>query len=163
MKQGMFMLNPCPPYDFNLTAAAAVSFREHSGADHFDGTTFSRVLNLQGKLYLIHVRSLGTTDNPQLEARVKGINADDEILSMAQKQIAWLLDTDSDLSPFYTRMDNELVVAPLIKIFRGLHVPHAISIFEALIMIILGQQISSQVAHQLRTKLTQTFGDALKI
>jgi DNA-3-methyladenine glycosylase II len=53
---------------------------------------------------------------------------------------------------------DDPTLSPLVRGLRGLHVPHTASVFEALVLAILGQQISSQVARTLRTLLIQTYG-----
>ncbi|MFC1916991.1 DNA-3-methyladenine glycosylase family protein, partial [Chloroflexota bacterium] len=154
---------PVPPYDFNLTASSAVYFRDSYGTNRFDGAVFSRLHDLEGKLCLTSVRSLGTLDSPKLEVKVTGASLDDATVDAAKHRIAWLLDTGTDLSPFYAMASQDPVLAPLAGGLWGLHLPHAASVFEALILAILGQQISSHVARLLRTRLTETFGVPMEI
>ena len=42
--------------------------------------------------------------------------------------------------------------------FHGLHLPHTASVFEALVLAILGQQIATTVARIIRTLLIETYG-----
>ena len=46
----------------------------------------------------------------------------------------------------------------LIDQFYGLHVPHTDTVFEALVLAVLGQQISTSVARIIRILLIETFG-----
>ena len=48
MERAIVTLTATPPYDFNLTAAYAVYFRGHYGAEGFDGCLFRRLLDLWG-------------------------------------------------------------------------------------------------------------------
>ncbi len=163
MEQALVTLTPVPPYDFNLTALSAVYFRDRYGANQFDGAVFRRLLDLKGKLCLTSVRSLGTLDSPQLEVKVAGASLDDATVAVAKHRIAWLLDTDTDLSPFYAMASQDPILTPLVCGLWGLHLPHTASIFEALVLAILGQQVNSQVAYLLRTRLTETFGGSREI
>ncbi|MBI3040380.1 MAG: DNA-3-methyladenine glycosylase 2 [Chloroflexi bacterium] len=163
MEQAPVTLTPRQPYDFNLTASSAVSFRDRYGTNWFDGAVFRRLLDLKGKPCLISVHSVGTPDSPRLEGKVTGTSLDEATVAAAKHQIAWLLDTDTDLSPFYAMASQDPILAPLVGGLRGLHLPHTASVFEALILAILGQQISSQVAYQLRTRLTEIYGAPMKI
>ena len=163
MEQALVTLTPVPPYDFNLTALSAVYFRDRYATNRFDGAVFRRLLDLKGKLCLTSVCSLGTLDSPQLEIKITGASLDDAIVAAAKHRIAWLLDTDTDLSPFYVMASQDPILAPLVCELRGLHLPHTASVFEALVLAILGQQISSHVARLLRTQLTETFGAPVKI
>lgn len=54
-------------------------------------------------------------------------------------------------------------LAPLVRSLYGLHVPRTASVYEALVLAILGQQISSHVARLLRTLLIQTYGAKIEV
>ncbi len=61
MEQTIVTLTATPPYDFELTAAAATSFRGHYGAEIFQDGIFYRLLDLgDNRLCLASVFSLGT-------------------------------------------------------------------------------------------------------
>lgn len=158
MGQAVVTLKPVPPYDFNLTALSAVYFRDCYGTNRFDGAVFHRLLDLRGKLCLASVRSLGILDSPFLEITVTAASLNDATVAMAKNRIAWLLDTDTDLSPFYVMASQDPILTLMVSGLRGLHLSHTASVFEALVLAILGQQISSQVACLLRTRLTEIFG-----
>jgi 3-methyladenine DNA glycosylase/8-oxoguanine DNA glycosylase len=49
----------------------------------------------------------------------------------------------------------------IVKHFYGLHLPHTATVFEALVLAILGQQIASSVARIIRTLLIGTYGPYL--
>lgn len=163
MEQALVTLIPIPPYDFNLTALSAVYFRDRYGTNQFDGTVFHRLLDLEGKLCLTSIRSLGTIDSPQLEVKVTGASLDEATVAAVKHRIAWLLDTDTDLSLFYVMASQDPILTPLVHGLWGLHLPHSASVFEGLVLAISGQQISSHVALLLRTQLTETFGISMKI
>jgi DNA-3-methyladenine glycosylase II len=88
----------------------------------------------------------------------------DEItLATAQHQLPWILGVDQNLLPFYGMAERDSTLSPLVRMLRGLHIPHTVSVYEALVLAIIGQQINSQVAHMLRTLLIETFGSELEI
>ena len=49
-------------------------------------------------------------------------------------------------------------MAAITQWFHGLHMPHTASVFEALVLAILGQQIATNVARIIRTLLIETYG-----
>ena len=71
-----------------------------------------------------------------------------------------MLGIDQDLLPFYRMASADARLAAIVAGLRGLHVPHTASVFEALVLAILGQQISTHVAHVVRTLLIETYGEA---
>ena len=163
MKRTVLNLEPTPPYDFNLTAAYATYFRQTYAAETYQDGVFHRLLDVGNNLCLARVWSLGTVDSPSLEVEITGTNLDNTAVTKTQQQVAWILGIDQDLSPFYRMAQNDSTLAPLVKVLRGLHVPHTASIHEALMLAILGQQVSSHVARMLRTLLVETYGPALEI
>jgi DNA-3-methyladenine glycosylase II len=165
MDRSIITVAPTPPYDFDLTAGYATYFRGHYGAESYHGGVFRRLLDCRGHLCLVNVRSLGTVDSPllQVEIEAAGNGLEVDVLSVVEGQVAWILGTDQDLASFYRMTLNDSAVGPLILGLRGLHVPHTASVYEALVLAILGQQISSHVARMLRTLLIQTCGPSAEV
>ncbi len=163
MERAQFSIDPVPPYSFELTAAYATYFRGQYGADSFQGGVFRRLLDLRGTLALATVYSLGTVDQPRLGVVLTAPRLGQEEVAEAQRQVAWLLGTEQDLTPFYRMALQDGALAPLARGFRGLHIPHTGSVYEALVLAILGQQISSHVARILRTLLIQTYGAQVQL
>ena len=163
MKQVVLNLKPVPPYDFNLTASYATYFRGTSAAESYQDGVFQRLLDVGNTLCLADVRSLGTVDSPSLEVRIMGTKLGKTVVTKAQQQTAWILGIDQSLLSFYRLAQNDPALSPLVKRFRGLHIPHTVSIYEALVLAIIGQQINAQVARLLRTLLIETYGPALEI
>jgi len=163
MDRTIVTIAPTAPYDFDLTAAYATYFRGQYGAESFREGVFRRLLDCRRQLYLVGVRSLGTVDSPLLEMELAGRNLDENALSEVKRQAAWILGTDQDLVPFYRMAMTDPELGPLALGMRGLHVPHTASIYEALVLAILGQQISSHVARSVRTLLIQTYGPSAEV
>lgn len=162
MQCAITTLTPTSPYDFDLTGAYAAYFRGHYGADWFQAGVFRRLLDLGDCLCLAKIRSLGTVDSPSLELELQCTALDDSVVSEAQSQVEKLLGIGQDLAPFY-RMAHEVPsLATLARGLRGLHIPQTVSVWEALVFSILGQQVSAHMAHMLRTLFIQIYGFSLK-
>jgi DNA-3-methyladenine glycosylase II len=93
---------------------------------------------------------------------LKGTYPDDEIVAEVLGQVKHILGTEQDLAPFYRMALEDPELNPLAQELWGLHIPQTESIWEALVLAILGQQVSSHVAHIIRTLLVQTYGTPLK-
>lgn len=154
-------MRPRPPYDFELTARYATHFSGRDGTGVFENGRLYRPIDVDGTLTLTIVKSTGTIESPSLEILVKSPNLTDTILDEAQRQTAWALGTEEDLAPFYAMASNDRHLAAIVQRLHGLHTPHATSVFEALVLAILGQQISAPVARVLRTLLIRTYGAGL--
>ncbi|MCH8109775.1 MAG: hypothetical protein IIB15_06570, partial [Chloroflexi bacterium] len=163
MQQTSFALKPTPPYDFDLTAGYASNFRGRYGADIFEDGAYRRLLDIGGQLTLAVARSTGTSESPCLEVELKARSLDDAAVSEAPSQIIRLLGIEGDLTPFYDMALDDAHLAPFARGLWGLHLPLAVSTYEALILAILGQQISTHVARMLRTLLIETYGSNAQI
>ena len=151
-------IRPLAPFDFELTAGYHTYFQSRYGTDTMEDGVYRRLLDLGGKLVLASVRSTGAVDAPELELELRGSELSPEDVDLAKEKVSWLLGVDQDLAPFYElgRADN--VMAALVERFYGLHLPHTATVFEALVLAVLGQQISTSVARIIRTLMIETFG-----
>ena len=155
-------LHPTPPFDFELTAKQHTYFQGNGGADDFDGCVHRRLLDLGSRLALATVSSSGAVDCPELSLELRGDLLAEGDGKLAAGQIRWLLGMEQDLAPFYQLAESDSALAWLAKEFRGLHLPRAATLFEALLSAILGQQISAKVAHGMRVRLIQKYGVSIE-
>ena len=151
-------LQPAAPFDFELTAGYHTYFQGRSGADNLDGGVYRRLLDLDGRTALAEVRSTGSVDSPELTLEVSGDGLADADGERAAAQVGWLLGAGQELAPFYALAESDPALSGLVGQFRGLHLPRTATLFEALILAILGQQISTSVARVMRMLIIERFG-----
>ena len=162
METARFTLTPKSPYSFGLTAGYLTYFQSRYGADQFEGGIFRRLLEFDGKLVLAEVHEESTLGAPRLAATLVGQDLDEVVICRARDQIAWMLGIEQDLTAFYAMARDDEQLAPVVELMRGLHIPRTASTYEALILAILGQQISIHVARMLRTLLIETYGRSIE-
>ena len=151
-------IKPVPPFNFELTAGYHTYFQSRYGTDTMKDSVYRRLLDLDDKLVLASVRSIGTLDAPELALELQGPELSPDDVESATDRVSWLLGVDQDLAPFYELGRADQAMAGLVEQFYGLHLPHTASVFEALVLAVLGQQISTNVAQIIRTLLIETFG-----
>ncbi|NQW22916.1 MAG: DNA-3-methyladenine glycosylase 2 family protein [SAR202 cluster bacterium] len=151
-------IRPVPPFNFELTASYHTYFQSRYGTDTMEDGVYRRLLDLGSKLVLASVRSIGTIDSPELSLELQGQELSPEDVEQVKARVSWLLGVDQDLAPFYELGRADKAMSGLIDEFYGLHLPHTATVFEALILAVLGQQISTSVARIIRTLLIETFG-----
>ena len=149
---------PKAPFDFELTAGYHTYFQGRYGTDSLEDGVYRRLLDLDGDLVLASVHSSGTVESPQLEVELQGRGLTEQVADTATGAVGWLLGADQDLAPFYDLAGQDSAMAGITQRFRGLHLPHTATVFEALVLGILGQQISTSVARVIRTLLIETYG-----
>ncbi|MDF2876601.1 MAG: DNA-3-methyladenine glycosylase [Sporomusa sp.] len=87
---------------------------------------------------------------------------DDDILQDAAKQyvVEWF-NLDTDIRPFYEMARADVMLAPLIEHYRGLHIVGIPDLFEAIAWAIIGQQINLTFAYNLKRRFVQAFGEQI--
>ena len=157
-------ITPIPPYDFPATALHATYHSERYAADTLEDGAYIRALELDGKTVLLTVRSVGDVESPQLQVAV---SSDDSLTPADNRALtrvaARLVGAHCDLAPFYAALADDAPIAAFARRFRGLGNPQSASPFEALVLAILGQQISNHVAGVLRNLLVDTLGGEVAI
>ena len=152
-------LHPVPPFDFELTAGYHTYFQARSGADSMEGDVYRRLLDLDGKLVLASVQSAGSVDAPEILVELRGDALADADGELAAAQLEWMLGCEQDLGPFYALAASDPSLADLSEKFRGLHLPRTATLFESLVLAVLGQQISASVARTMRLLMIERFGE----
>ena len=166
-----FHITPTAPYDFDLTVGSMTFFQARHAADMFEDGVLRRVLSLGSpsttglgrKPALVSIRSVGSVDEPQLavEARGDGLTAADA--DEARRIVSRMLATDADISAFYDMALQDPHLPPLVRNMYGLRPTCAPTAYEALVLAILGQQISTHVARMLRNLIIETYGERIVI
>lgn len=155
---------PEPPYDFRLTADYATYNSERHGADFLRGGTLSRALDAGGETVIASIRSVGDADAPELEIRISaGAELDAAALDRTADAALRLAGARTDLRPFYAALAPDDPMSDFARRLRGLGIPQTPTPFEGLVLAILGQQISNQVARVLRDLLVDEFGETVTI
>ena len=159
----LFEITPTAPYDFDLTVGSMTYFQSRHAADMFEDGVLRRVLSLSGKPALVSVRSVGSVDAPSLAVEVSGDSLTSADTDEALRLVRRMLSTDADISAFYAMALDDPHLEPLVRNMYGLRATCAPTAYEALVLAILGQQISTHVARMLRNLIIETYGDRVTI
>jgi DNA-3-methyladenine glycosylase II len=151
-------LTPTAPFDLHLTASHQTYYQRESGADRYQDGVYSRVLLIGGSPVLAMVRFQGSADQPHLSLEMAGDGAE-----AAAQQISHMLTLDLPLRPFYTAVCDDPFLGEATRQMYGLHPPQTASVYEALVMAVIGQQISGVVARSIRARVVQALGAPLAI
>ena len=146
------------PFDFELTAGYLTYFQGRYATDSLVDRVYRRLLDLDGQLVLASVSSLGSLEKPELSVELQGEGLTSDNVEVATDKVAWILGVGQELEPFYASAQGDPAMAAITQRFHGLHMPHTASVFEALVLAILGQQIATNVARSIRTLLIETYG-----
>lgn len=137
-------LYPIPPYNFALSTRLA---RLHSVLDTFRNGEYWRALDVGGAVVLVRVVSRGTTEAPELDVyRVSTTGPVDDAALL--KRMAQMLGVEADMRPFYDYARQDAVLWPLVEPLYGLKHVRSASLFEALMVAVIEQQIALNLAQR---------------
>jgi DNA-3-methyladenine glycosylase II len=156
-----FQLKPVPPYDFELSTK--IFFSDES-IRKYENDRFRQLITVSDKPILIEIESIGTVDTPELSIN---FTSNDEIseneAQKGLKTINKIFNLDFDLKRFYDEVKSDKVMSKLTKKLNGLKSPIAASVFEAMVLTIVEQQISLKAAHSIERKIIKKFGGTLNV
>ena len=155
-----FQLKPISPYDFELSTK--IFFSDES-IRKYENNRFKQLINVNDKPILMEIESIGTVDTPKLSINFKSNNEISE--NEAQKGLEIvnkIFNLDFDLKSFYDDVKSDKIMLKLTQKLNGLKSPVAASVFEAMILTIIEQQISLKAAHAIERRMIKKFGSTLK-
>ena len=154
----MFHIYPKTPFDFELNCR--VFGYEKPMPEIFEEGVWRRAIQLEsGKLIPIELQSIGTVDEPQIEAKYFQTFSEQEKEELTKK-LDWMFSFSQDLTALYAFMDKDPVLSDLKRRFYGLKAGSiGATVFESIIKSIIQQQISIRVAFSITNKIVIRFGE----
>lgn len=157
-----FHLKPKSPYDFDLTVEYVTNNAGEYALDKFVDGTYSRVLSIHDHYMLLRVQNAGSAKDVDLVCDVSGLDPIRGRIDEVKEIVSWMFSVDEELAPFYKMAGADPFLNPLTKRFLGLQILRSPSLFESIVLSILGQQISAGVARRLRSDLIKIYGAYLE-
>jgi DNA-3-methyladenine glycosylase II len=147
------------PFRLDLTVWA-LRRRALNEVDAWDGSTYRRMLVLDGEPVEIGVTQAGGTEEPVLHVALEPLRsaARESTRGEARAALERMLSPGLDLDPFYALAGADPKLAPLAARFRGLRPPRFASIFECLVNAVALQQLSLDAGLTLVNRLARAFG-----
>ena len=150
-------VEPLQPFDFGKSCSIYARFEGWTHTAFLDGVLY-KCLEEEGAVHLLEV----SEQEGKITARLFREDAESSSASAsaATGLASWILSSDLDLRSLYQVEDPAF--APLAERFRGLKPPRTATVFEALVIAIIEQQIGLQVANVLQNRLVMRLGPAVK-
>ena len=142
-----------PPFDFVLTASFFARF-DTEIVDRFRDGTYRRALWVNGRALAVRVRPA----TRHLRLTLAGPRITGGEAAAAGGAVARMFGAGQDLAGFYRMARRDPVLARILPRLRGLHVACYASVFEALTIAILSQQITVRFANVLKRRLVEAYG-----
>jgi DNA-3-methyladenine glycosylase II len=152
-----FSIKPLAPFRLDLTVWV-LRRRSDNSTDRWDGSTYRRVLVLQGKPVEVAVNQTDTAGNPRLQVTVNGEQTGRDTRAIVTSALERLLGIQIDLAAFYRFAASDPKLGKLAEKFVGMKPPRFPDLFESLVNAISGQQVTLTLAIRLLNKLAENYG-----
>src|SRR2546426_11257035 len=157
-----FPIRPRPPFRLDF-CAWALRRRATSLVDRWDGTTYRRVVAIDGRPAEVAMRQLGSTNTPVLQVTVRGSRLAPEIRSSVKALLERMFGLQVDLRPFRRVAARDPRLRPLAERFQGLKPPRFPTVFEAICNGIACQQFTLTVGIEMLNRLARACAPAMRI
>ena len=152
-----FVLRPIPPFRLDLTVWA-LRRRARNLIDRWDGTTYRRVIVMEGRPTELAVRQSGSSATPRLT--VTATPAPRALLGQryARSVLDQLLGLRIDLTDWHHMAARDVRLRSLADTYRGMKPPRFPTMFEAVVNAFACQQLSLEVGLELLNRLATSTG-----
>ena len=158
------VLEPAPPFDFELSLRFAEGFRPESGEQVVDGGRLWKAFRVDGAAVATRTESTGDAGRPLLAVEVAGAGrVDDAMGEAAVRRVADYLSVDDDLGPFLAIVAEDPPMAARERELHGMHHVRFPGPFEAACWAVLSQRQPIPMARRVKDALTERFGDAVEM
>ncbi len=156
-----FVFSLRPTVDFGLTFTSAAGYQT-LGHTHKEGelARYRQAVRVGGAVALVELTGEGTTAAPLMRVKLlaaKGAISEDGL----RENMAWMIDPAFDPAPFYVLAAADPVLHGTVERLRGLRLLRFSSVFEALMVTIIEQQIALKAAQKAEMWLAETYGDSV--
>jgi len=126
--------------------------------DRIEDDEYRRLVLVRGEPVLYGVREVRHRRDVALRLRILAGPQDSETLREVREIVERQFSAHLNLRPFYELARADPVLRRLVHHFRGMRVPQALSVFEALLCAILEQHENGTLAHRAKKALIEAYG-----
>jgi 3-methyladenine DNA glycosylase/8-oxoguanine DNA glycosylase len=150
-------LHPTPPFNFEGTVYKPSHFPE-SDLFYKDGV-YWQTLRFRDKVYGIRMKSLGDIENPLVELVIYSeTDLEGSLIDAIKSEIEFRFDMKTDLNDFYKKCENDEILHPIIKRWRGMRVSANTSLYEHLVITTVLQNATVRRSVQMLENLFGNYG-----
>ncbi len=151
------LIRPVAPFRLDLTVWA-LRRRGRNAIDRWDGTTYRRVVVIEGRPTEIGVRQAGSPAEPRLVVTTLPPPRTSSGRQRVRSIVDRLLGPRIDLAEWYRLAERDPRLRVLAERFRGVKPPRFTSVFESLVNAFACQQLSLEVGLELLNRLAAVCG-----
>ena len=151
-------LTPTAPFDFQKMLLRPLSRPSKVTVLDPETVSYTRAMRLGAEIIPITVSGGGTVDDPVLTLSYPA-SLTAQMQAEVRNHVRRMFSTDYNVTEFYGKVSNDVRWAPLIKQLYGLRPVQDVDLFEAMVKIIIGQQLNVHFAATLVDRLVDLGGE----
>ena len=156
-----FVIEPLPPYDFNLTARNPAGWSLFTPFEIFENGTLWTAGHIEGLLLGIKLSSAGSVETPKIIVKVF---SDMEIYQFRQEtlknSIYHKLGAGQDLAEFYEMALKDNILKHPVRHLYGMHDTFPLEVFPEAALAILLQMAPLKRSNEMMASLIHEYGEA---
>lgn len=154
-------LYPDPPYNFPALLALHPHMPYPAIEFVRDGALW-RVMQGSDWRALVRVRDMGTIDKPCLDVDLLAHSGEVDQLHLHAQLMNVLATADAEREPFFEAARADSVLWPIVQPIYGMPLTRTASVYEALVNVIIEQQIAWKAARKARQWLVEWAGNRIE-
>lgn len=159
--QQIVEITPTSPFAFDPTFHKPDHFT--SGDNYWESGIRWQTWNWQGEYLGLKFENKGIIEKPAIAVHIFSEKPQSqEFLESLIREIKYRYNLDLDLADFYNKFENDKVLAPIIKRWRGMRPGHPSSLYEYLIIGIVLQNATVRRSVQMFQALLENYGTLLE-
>lgn len=154
-------LSPLAPFNFDATFHKPDHFT--SGDNLWESGTRWQTWIWKEKRLGIRFKNIGSTLNPKIEISIYSDGKlDKEFVERLIDEIKYRYNLELDLTAFYKEFENDKILGPIMKKWRGMKPGHPSSLYEYLLIGIVLQNATVRRSVQMFKALLENYGTELE-
>src|SRR3990167_55329 len=154
-------LSPLAPFNFDATFHKPDHFT--SGDNLWEVGTRWQTWTWRETCLGISFKNIGSTVSPKIEISIYSENKlDKEFINSLIYEIKYRYNLELDLTSFYKEFENDIILGPIIKKWKGMRPGHPSSLYEYLLIGIVLQNATVRRSVQMFKALLENYGTELE-
>lgn len=155
-----YEIDPIPPYNFDLTVRKPAGWPLFTPFEIYEKSTIWTATHLGGVLVGIKLMSMGTTEQPRINAELfLKKEPEPEQLSKIKQSLVHDIGADGDLAEFYKLARNDSILKLVIEDLHGMHSTSSSTVFPDALLAILLQMTTFKRSDEMMSCLITRYGD----
>ncbi len=156
-----FVIEPLPPYDFNLTARNPAGWSLFTPFEIFENGTLWTAGHIEGLLLGIKLSSAGSVETPKIIVKVfSDMEIDQFRQETLKNSIYHKLGAGQDLAEFYEMALKDNILKHTVRHLYGMHDTFPLEVFPEAALAILLQMAPLKRSNEMMASLIHEYGEA---